>query len=71
MRALAREELRRVQLERAVLAGESSWRARVGSATRLGRSLAGGPRRAWRRQRLWYATPPDELGEFLRATGAL
>ena len=71
VRALARSQLRRVQAERAVLERESSWRARARRTTRSYRSLAGAPRRAWRRRRLWYATPPEELGEFLRTTGAL
>jgi glycosyltransferase involved in cell wall biosynthesis len=71
VRALARGQLRRVQRERAVLERESSPRARLERATRFARSLVGAPRRAWRRRRLWYATPPEELDEYLRATGAL
>lgn len=69
VRALAEQQLHRVELERDVLEGESSWRTRLRRATRSAQSLAGAPRRAWRRRRLWYTTPPDELAEFLRATG--
>jgi glycosyltransferase involved in cell wall biosynthesis len=71
VRGLAREQLQRVRLECAALEGESSRRARLTRTTKRARSLVGAPRRAWRRRRRWYASPPEEIGEFLRTTGAL
>ncbi len=71
VRALAREKLRSVELERSALEGDPSRRARLARAKRRVRSLLGSGRRAWRRRRQWYRVPPAELRDFLRTSGAL
>ena len=70
VRVLARQQLRRVDVELAALEGNKSPRARAHRGATSARRLLGVGRRALRRRRMWHSSPPADLGEFLRAMGA-
>jgi glycosyltransferase involved in cell wall biosynthesis len=70
VRDLARRQLQRVEMLRAALDGEPSWRARLLRLVGGSRRVLGAGRRALRRRRAWHVSPPADLDEFLRAMGA-